>query len=181
VRLDWGRPYLLLRFGLKRPGRRWQQRAGTCYDVFRSSTRYGQLQESRAIANHSPPQLGDRGPKVESASKHPLPFRLSERWVPPLHLSPEASSHRDSFFAATPPSFTMSPIIWCAPGSQGSFTPPFPPGPFHPITAFTHLESSGPFRRSGHNDAQSNRQRGKPVRIGTAVEQPKVFHRSTVK
>jgi hypothetical protein len=162
VRLDWGRPYLLLRFGLKRPGRRWQQRAGTCYDVFRSSTRYGQLQESRAIANHSPPQLGDRGPKVESASKHPLPFRLSERLVPPLHLSPEASSHRDSFFAATPPSFTMLRVIRYAPSSKACSRRHFRPEPFHPTTAFSHLESSGPIRRNGHNDAQSNRQRGKP-------------------
>jgi hypothetical protein len=80
---DWGRSYSLLRFGLDAPVRRWQQRAGTCHDVSRSSTRYGRLQQSRAIANHSPPQLGDRSPNVESASKHTLPFRLSERLDPP--------------------------------------------------------------------------------------------------
>jgi hypothetical protein len=125
---DWGRPYLLLRFRFKRPGaplaaaRRDLPRRIPIVDTLWPAPR------KQSNCESSPPQLGDRSPNVESASKHPLPFRLSERLVPPLHLSPEASSHRDSFFAATPPSFTMSPIIWCAPGLQGSFTPPFPPG-----------------------------------------------------
>jgi hypothetical protein len=171
---------LLLRFGLNAPGAVGSSAPGlaTAYPDRRHAMAGSKKAEQLRIIH--PLNWGIAAPRVESASRPP-PVPTFGAVGTPLHLSPEVSSHRDSFFAATPPSFTMSPIIWCAPGSQGSFTPPFPPGPFHPITAFTHLESSGPFRRSGHNDAQSNRQRGKPVRIGTAVEQPKVFHRSTVK
>ena len=147
---------------LNAPVRRWQQRAGTCHDVSRLSTRYGRLQESRAIANHSPPQLGDRSPNVESASKHPSGSDFRSGWYPHFILVPRRVAIGTLFFAATPPSFTMLRIIRYAPSSQGCSRRHFRPEPFHPTTAFSHLEFSGPIRRNGHNDAQSNRQRGKP-------------------
>ena len=159
---DWGAPLFVASFRIKRPGaplaaarRDLPRRIPIVDTLWPAPRKQSNCESFTPSIGGSPPQRGIQLANTASRSD------FWSGWYP-LHLSPEASSHRDSFFAATAPSFTMLRIIWYAPSSQGCSRRHFRPEPFPPTTAFTHLESSGPFRRNGHNDAQSNRQRGKP-------------------